>query len=342
MIAAFTTSLALFAAPSAASAANPVCFGVQLTTRPATPLTLPADMRCDDVGVAPTVTVTDGPANGSVTGSPLVYTPNAGFTGGDSFGYTLKNNDSGLTSARAVATIIVNTPPSCSGATVKTPPDTPLHIAFTAFPCKDAEGQSVLIHTYDPALGMLDDDFVTGEVVYTPPPGFTGTDTFDYYGSDGIQQTGTFTMTVTVAPTPAATATPTPTPVTQGSQPPPPTAKDTTAPIGSLKSGTASVAKGIALTLTSNEAGSAKLTATVDKATARKLKLDRKAKGPVTVGTGTAKLVAGKPGKLTLKLTAKAKSAFKRAAKVKLLLTAVIKDAAGNVITKKLTVTLRR
>ena len=342
MIAAFTTSLLLFAAPHSASAADPTCNPMTVVTRPLTPITFPADMNCTDVGVAPTIDIVTAPFGGTLSGSPLVYSPANGFAGTDHFFYTVKNNQTGLTSAVTAVNIVVNTLPTCGGGTASTPPDTPVRIPFSAFNCSDADGQSVIIHSSDPAHGTAEDDFGSLVVVYTPAPGFTGTDTFEYHGSDGVQQSAARTMTVTVAATPAATPTPPATPVTPGSTAPPPPAKDTTAPTASLKADTASLAKGIALTLTSSEAGTAKLTATVDKATARKLKLDRKAKGPVSVGTGTATLTGGKPATLTLKLTSRARSAFKRAKKVKLLLTAVFSDAAGNRATKTLAVTLKR
>ena len=55
----------------------------------------------------------------------------------------------------------------------------------------------------------------------------------------------------------------------------------------------------------------------MDKATARKLKLDPKAKKAVVVGTLTRALAAGKNA-VTVKLTAKARKALKKAKSVKL------------------------
>jgi hypothetical protein len=106
-----------------------------------------------------------------------------------------------------------------------------------------------------------------------------------------------------------------------------------TAPAVSLKN--TSKKHSVSIELTTNENATAKLTLTLDQKTARKLKLSR------TVGTLKAAL---KPGasKLTVELSAKAKRAFKKVKKVKLTLTAVVADTAGNATTKTLAVTLRR
>ena len=78
-----------------------------------------------------------------------------------------------------------------------------------------------------------------------------------------------------------------------------------------------------------------------DKKTARKLKIKPKAKRAVTVGTLTQTIAAG-DSTVTVKLTKKARKAFKRARKVKLLITMTMTDAAGNATTRSITVTLKR
>jgi hypothetical protein len=121
--------------------------------------------------------------------------------------------------------------------------------------------------------------------------------------------------------------------------------KDLTAPTVSLRSAAKplkqTLAKGLAIELTTNENASATLTLTLDKATARKLRVDRKAKGPVTVGTIRSALTAGK-ATIPIRLSAKARKALKAVKRVKLTLTAVVTDTAGNKTTKTLAVTLKR
>ena len=99
--------------------------------------------------------------------------------------------------------------------------------------------------------------------------------------------------------------------------------------------------KGIKLTSTSDEAGTLVVTIKVNKKTARKLNIKRKAKRAVTVGTLTQVIAAG-DSTVTVKLTKKARNAFKRARKVKLLITVKLTDAAGNTTTRSMTVTLKR
>ena len=101
------------------------------------------------------------------------------------------------------------------------------------------------------------------------------------------------------------------------------------------------LAKGLKLAITLDEAGTVTVTLTVDKATARKLKLDTKAKKAVVVGTLTKAAAAGKSA-LTVKLTAKARKALKKAKSVKLGIAVAAKDAAGNAGAKTQSATLKR
>ena len=114
---------------------------------------------------------------------------------------------------------------------------------------------------------------------------------------------------------------------------PPAAPKDLSAPTVALKN--ASKKQAVAIALTTNENASATLTLALDKATAKKLKLSR------TVGTLKAAL---KPGTSTLKvkLSSKAAKAFKKLKPVKLTVTAVVADTAGNKTTKTLEVTLKK
>ena len=83
------------------------------------------------------------------------------------------------------------------------------------------------------------------------------------------------------------------------------------------------------------------MTLKVDRATARKLRLKLTAKGPVKVGSLQTTLVPGR-STVAVKLTAKARKAITKVLKVKLLVTVLITDAAGNSATRTMTVTLKR
>src|SRR5262249_11480170 len=153
------------------------------------------------------------------------------------------------TSAEATVNLVVDTRPACADPTATAVVGQPVRIPFSAFGCSDVDGGNLLIHPSDGTHGTVESNFATLEVVYTPEPGFAGTDEFEFYASDGVLQSAAKKMRVTVgAP---AQATPTPTPITSST--PPPAPADTTAPKATAKALSASIAKGVALTLTSNE-----------------------------------------------------------------------------------------
>ena len=83
--------------------------------------------------------------------------------------------------------------------------------------------------------------------------------------------------------------------------------------------------KGLALRAACSEACTLKVQLVVDKKTAKKLKLGKKA---TVVGTLTRSLSGS--AKFKLKLTGKAKKRLKKARSVKLSVRAVATDAAGN------------
>jgi len=148
--------------------------------------------------------IADVPASGTLTGTApnLTYTPNTGFTGIDSFSYTV--SDSIATSLSATISVAVaNTPPTGAAQSVSTHGGTPLSITLTG---SDVNGDTLSYNvTSTPASGTL-----TGtapNLTYTPNTGFTGDDNFSYTVSDGIATSSPATISVVVtntAPTGAA------------------------------------------------------------------------------------------------------------------------------------------
>jgi cellulose biosynthesis protein BcsQ len=123
----------------------------------------------------------------------LVYTPQAGFVGPDSF--TFQTSDGSADSAPAVVSlnvIHVNVPPEANDVEVTTPEDTPLSVALAA---RDPEGSPLTYTvTSGPSNGTLAG--VMPDLEYVPKADFHGTDVFSYLVSDG--QGGTATATVTI------------------------------------------------------------------------------------------------------------------------------------------------
>jgi uncharacterized protein (TIGR03382 family) len=165
------------------------------------------NVRANDTGLGdpPIVTtIAAAPANGTATvnaGGTIQYTPNANFTGTDTFQYTITDATNQSSTATVTVTVTpVNDPPTAgndaatvaedSGATVvnvlandATAPDTGETLTVTAV-TQPATGGTVTL--------------VGGVVRFTPAANFSGTTTFTYTVSDGNGGTATATVTVTV------------------------------------------------------------------------------------------------------------------------------------------------
>jgi hypothetical protein len=131
----------------------------------------------------------------------IIYTPAAGFTGTDTFTYTIAD-PAGVEATATVTVLVANDPPvgvddqatTTAGAAVTVqvlandsdPGKHPLTVTGVSTP---AHGTAVISH--DPGGDT---------VVYTPSAGFTGTDTFTYTITDSVGLTATATVTVRVAP----------------------------------------------------------------------------------------------------------------------------------------------
>ncbi|SMC21489.1 VCBS repeat-containing protein, partial [Andreprevotia lacus DSM 23236] len=154
--------------------------------------------------------VTQG-ANGSVvidgiTGNPI-YTPNPGFTGKDSFTYTISDGHGGTSTA--TVSVVVNAAenhnpvftdnngPLGDSTSVTTPEDTPVSGKLTA---TDADGDALTFAKgSDPAHGSVNVDG-NGNWTYTPDKDYNGSDSFTVTVSDGKGGTDTLTVNVGVTP----------------------------------------------------------------------------------------------------------------------------------------------
>ncbi|MEW8297072.1 MAG: retention module-containing protein, partial [Candidatus Thiodiazotropha sp.] len=146
-------------------------------------------------------------ANGSVTVDPVsgnpVYTPNPGFTGTDSFNYTVSDGNGGVDSATVTVNVAgtgggVNTVPDAADDAVVTDEDIPVTVNVLSND-SDPDGDVLtVISVTQGANGSVTVDPVSGNPVYTPNPDFNGTDTFTYTVDDGNGGTDTAIVTVTV------------------------------------------------------------------------------------------------------------------------------------------------
>ena len=135
-------------------------------------------------------------ANGRRT---VRYTPDDGFTGEDTFTYTVEDDDD----RRATATVTVtvrdtNNPPTPTDDAATTPEGTAVTVDVLAND-DDPDGDALTVTgVSQPTSGASTVASGGAAVRYTPGPGFTGTDTFTYTVADGDGAAASATVTVTV------------------------------------------------------------------------------------------------------------------------------------------------
>jgi VCBS repeat-containing protein len=144
------------------------------------------------------------PANGTVTDNndgTFTYTPNANFSGIDSFSYVVTD---GTTSSAPVPVNVsvdfVNTAPIATADDLVVDEDGSLVIAVTDLLTNDSDGDghSLTWESFtQPPNGTLVDNN-DGTLTYTPTGEFNGTDSFTYTINDGFGETATATVTITV------------------------------------------------------------------------------------------------------------------------------------------------
>jgi len=179
------------------------------TTRLNTAVTI--SVLTNDVGFADPVTVTSANGtNGNVTvnGSPgnkagitLTYTPADGFTGTDTFDYTISDGIAPDDTATVTVTVTNEEPTAGTGtitiSTLGQAPETRTGTFNAATGNNLGDAPSVVTAT-DPANGTVTISGTT--VTYTPDATFfAGSDTFDYTITDDDDETATNTVTVTIA-----------------------------------------------------------------------------------------------------------------------------------------------
>jgi hypothetical protein len=154
----------------------------------------------DPDGDTVSVTAASAPAHGSATVNPggtVTYTPNPGFSGTDSFTYTITDGNGGFDTATVTITVDpVNDAPVAGDDVAATDEDTPVTVDVLAND-SDPEGDPLSVDSVTQGSnGSVSTNGST--VVYTPNPGFSGTDTFTYTISDGNGGFDTAAVTVTV------------------------------------------------------------------------------------------------------------------------------------------------
>jgi hypothetical protein len=161
------------------------------------------DVLANDVGTSPTITGFGDGAHGSVTavGTRLSYTPNDGFSGSDSFTYSIEDADGGA----ATAAVTVTVTPVASDDTATTAVNVPVDLDVAA---NDTGSSLALTTVGSPINGSV--AIVGGKAQFTPATNFSGAASFDYTATDASGQTTSAAATITVTPLTVNDATSTP------------------------------------------------------------------------------------------------------------------------------------
>ena len=128
------------------------------------------------------------PANGTLVmaaDGTFTYTPDADFTGTDSFTFSANDGADGSNTATFTITVTAaNDAPACADDAATTDEDTPLGGSLA---CTDVDGDTL---TYAEVSGPSDGTLVLnpdGSFTYTPDPDFNGTDSFTFTADDGSE-----------------------------------------------------------------------------------------------------------------------------------------------------------
>ena len=162
----------------------------------------------DAEGDVLTAVLVVGPAHGTLTfntDGSFTYTPNAGYSGTDSFTYAA--NDGTLDSEVATVTLTVtatpvNTAPvaGADGYSVERRHDPDRAAPGVLGNDTDAEGDVLTaVLVVGPAHGTLTLN-ADGSFTYTPNADYSGTDSFTYAANDGTLDSEVATVTLTVTP----------------------------------------------------------------------------------------------------------------------------------------------
>ena len=117
----------------------------------------------------------------------IEYTPAPGFSGADSFSYTVLDVRFGSATAYVHVTVVPNRPPVAANDTFSTPEDAVLNVPAPGVlgndPDPDGDALEAQLVT-GPSHGTLTLN-LDGSFVYTPAANFDGLDSFSYLAGDG-------------------------------------------------------------------------------------------------------------------------------------------------------------
>jgi uncharacterized repeat protein (TIGR01451 family) len=179
------------------------------TTTVGTPVGVPI-LEVDHGSLQPSsVVITTQPVNGTVAWNldteQAVYTPNPGWSGVDTFAYTVYD----AYGQPLTETVTITVLPRAQDNSGVTEAGNPITVDELANGLGDLDPGTVGVTT-PPGHGTVSVNPSTGRTTYTPAPGFTGQDSYVYTVQDYAGQQTSATVTIDVYP--ASTQPPTPPP----------------------------------------------------------------------------------------------------------------------------------
>jgi hypothetical protein len=160
------------------------------------------DPEQDPISLSNTPVLTQ-PASGAVVtyvdSYTLNYKPKFGFVGTDTFTYQIQDLR-GSKASGTVTVTVVNRPPVAINDTASTPFNTPVTINVLQND-SDPDGHAISLSSPPVVSGPAAGASVTvsgNSLVYTPPPGFVGTDTFTYEMQDSFGAKARATVSVSI------------------------------------------------------------------------------------------------------------------------------------------------
>jgi len=189
---------------------NPIANADTVTTLRDQPLAIPGDFLTandsdPDGDPLVIVAISTNSAHGGLVmlvGTNVLYAPAAGFVGVDTFTYTIDDGFGGTATATVTVTVIrPNAAPTPMNDVASAMRDQPLNIPAGQLLANDTDPDGDVLVILGVSTNSAHGGIVVligTNILYTPPPGFVGIDTFTYTVSDGAGGTATATVTVTV------------------------------------------------------------------------------------------------------------------------------------------------
>ncbi|HEV3081246.1 MAG TPA: Ig-like domain-containing protein, partial [Gemmataceae bacterium] len=151
-----------------------------------------------------TFTVSANPSHGTLSGTApnLTYTPGVGYSGADSFQFTVSNGV--VTSTAATVTITDVGQPTANAQTVTVAQDTATAITLTGSDPNTPPRTLTFTVTANPSHGTLSG--TAPNLTYTPAAGYFGADSFQFTVNNGVLTSAAATVSITDVGQPTANA----------------------------------------------------------------------------------------------------------------------------------------